>query len=233
MKLIITLFIVLCSIWSAKAQSILFNPIELPRVNTYNTVEDLYSTENARFYSSISDVFLYTRSDTTFIAYWRSGYLQEFSLDVDLVYPPSEIRRIEFIDNAGSDDLLVIEAYTYESQTGSSSVQRFQNTTKMLVVNLETHAVIFEDEVGHSFHQTTYVYEESLYQDSISDEHMEELINTREEEVEEYSFEYQVEVNGKEISVKCIKPFDGQEDHYSTNLIEGVFIINNGVYKRK
>jgi len=103
----------------------------------------------------------------------------------------------------------------------------------MLVVNLETHAVIFEDEISHSFHQTTYVYEESLYQDSISDKHMEEIINTREEEVEEYSFEYQVEVNGKEMSVKCIKPFDGQEDHYSSNLIEGVFIINNGVYKRK
>jgi len=197
MKLIITLFIVLCSIWSAKAQNILFNPIELPRVNTYNTVEDLYSTENARFYTSISNVFLYTRSDTTFIAFWRSGYLQEFSMDVEMVYPPSDIRRIEFIDNAGSDDLLVIEAYTYESQTGSSSVQRFQNTTKMLVVNLETHAVIFKDEVSHSFHQTTYVYEESLYQDSISDEHMEELINTRVEEVEEYSFNIRLRLMGK------------------------------------
>lgn len=224
-----TIFLIfLANLIGLKAQEVLFTPIELSEINTYESFNKL-NINQSQVYSSISDVFLYSRADSTFIAYWNGGVIKEYLVKDMWAFSPSSIRQIEFVDNNGSNDLFVLKSYEYDAQTASSSVQRFEYTTRLRVFNLETHSIVFDEVIDYHFQETIYTYEEDLSQDSLSQEKISELINTREEEVEEHGFTYQITIIGEKLKIQCTQIFSGYEEE-RPNLKEGEFNITGKGY---
>jgi len=233
MKVGIVLLAMFGSIWPLKAQEEQFTPIKFFKQKRYNSFEEIYNAKTQiQMYSSISDVFLYSRSDSTFITYLNGGYIQEFLIDDMWFLNPSNIKNIEFIDNSGSDDLLVIKTNEFSSKTGSSSNQWFETNTSLKIINLDTHSVIFDCDIDYHFQQTFYRYEEDLSQDSLSEERVGEIIDNREEEIEEVDFTYQVEINGKDLTIKCTQSYSGYEDEDKPKLQEGKYRIIKGRYSK-
>lgn len=233
MKGILVLLAILGSIWSLKAQDKLYLPEKYKQVNTYNSVEELHESSNLRFISTISDVFLYTRSDSTFIAYWRNGYIQAFLLNKEWAINPSTIQSVEFIDNNGSNDLLVLKTNIYESQTSSAWVERFRNTTRVNIIHLETHSSIFNFYTEHQFRETTYRYEEDITQEGLSKEEFDALMESREEEVEAYNFHYTITIKGEHLNIQCTQPCSPKDDLCAPNLKAGKYTLANGVYLKQ
>lgn len=224
-----TIFLIfLANLFGLKAQEVLFTPLELREINTYKSFNELNKNQ-LHVFASISDVFLYSRADSTCIAYWTGGVIKEYLVNDMWAFSPSSIRQVEYVDNNGTNDLFVLKSYEYDAQTASSSVQQFENTTRLRVFNLETHSIVFDEVIDYHFQETIYSYEEDLSQDSLSQEKISELINTREEEVEEHGFTYQVRITGEKLKIKCTQPFSGYEEE-RPNLKEGEFTITGKGY---
>lgn len=233
MKGILIVLAILGSIGPLKAQDKLFSPEKFDLVNTYNSVEELYETENLRFISTISSVFLFTRSDSTFIAYWRNGYLHAFVLNKEGAIDPSTIQSIEFIDNNGANDLLVLKTYVYESQTSSAWVERFQNTTRVNIFHLATNSCIFSFNIEHHFRQTTYNYEEDITQEGLSKEELDALIESREEEVENVDFSFKISIEKEHLAIQYTQYCNPENDLCAPSLKEGQYKLINGRYVKQ
>ena len=233
MKYILVLLFALGNIGFAKAQDELYKPVELLLVKEYNSKEEFYKENQGQFHSSISDVFLYSIKDTTYIAYWRLGHIQAFKLDESCgINSPSSIRSIEFIDNNGSNDLLAIKTYYYEAQTGSMWVQRFDHQTRLTIINLETHSIIFNDNIELNFQETEYTYEEDILQDSIPQERFNEIVENREEEVFEGQMKLDIDIDDETLNITCIH-CDYEDEEFKPHLKAGEYKLVNGEYKRR
>ena len=219
--------------FTAHTQEPLFTPIEFTLNRQYDSIDQLRALPNQHVHSSISDIFLYHRNDSTLMAYWRNGYMEEYMLPDHWEFNPGTTRSIEFVDNGGDNDLLIIKTQYEESNTYSAWTLWFRSTTRMTIIDLEYHSIVFDFEIAGRFYNETYSYDGDITRDSISDTEMQRLIETRETEVDACDFEYVVSINEQLIQISCKAPCASDEEPCESNIREGIFELRNGVYQPK
>lgn len=233
MRLVVFIFVFVGSLFSGSAQEALFSPVVLKANNEYHTVEAIANNAENTLCSRLSDVFLYHRNDSTFIAYHHLGSITEFQLSTYNEFSAKDIRSIEYIDNPAQNDLLVIKANVDDTHSASMWNNRFENRLRCLIIDLEKHSLVFDFDIEKRYTEVMYEYAGDINDPSLTKEESDDLFQNREKLVESCLYEYALTIDHTSLEIVLVSPPNDTESDCSEPIPEGRFTLSGGLYLRE
>ena len=217
---------------SVFAQRVLFEPIKLVPNKIHDSEPRLLETTGIGIRLSLQGVFFYLRNDSSFIAFWHKGVLQEFILPEIWMIDRVSTYGVEFVENVGTNDLIIIKTkYSFSSPGSSRTVNWREHETTWTIIDLASASVVFDYEIVKYRFEASHLFEKDIYDPNLSNDEVNRLFEEATTDTSEFGYAYELDVEKTQLRLTAIV-------HYNVGMYEpppfaeGLFELKNGVFTR-